>query len=105
MSRAKKLKCEFESVADFAEYLFDDDRTTFTYDEMVVLAATIKRSVNKIKDELESYGLTYSGREVPKFIRGFTANNHNRWVNSGCFGGSGATQIEGFAGDPTRSDG
>ncbi len=92
---------EHESLTDFVEYLFDDDRTTFTHHDLGELAWALQKSRNVIRKELESYGLTLTVREPEKRVRGFTANPHDRWYGPGSsksHGGSGHEQITGFAG-------
>ncbi len=96
------LHPELESLDAFAEYLVDDDRTSFTFDEAVSLGAAIKLSTHKVIAGLEAYGLTYVIRRPARAVRGFTSNSHDRWFGPGScpsHGGSGHEQITGFAGD------
>ena len=89
---------EYQSIEEFVTLLMDDDRKGFTHLELRALAMNLKVSGNKLRGELESYGLSLEVRPVVRRTRGFTANSHDRWVNSGCHGGSGGDQITGFAG-------
>jgi hypothetical protein len=89
---------EYASVETFVQFCMDDDRDGFTHVELRALALNTKTSGSRVRAALEGYGLGLQAREVPKKTRGFTANSHDRWVNSGCHGGSGGDQILGFAG-------
>jgi hypothetical protein len=89
---------EFQSIEAFVQECMDDERTTFNHEELGELAFTLQTSRSKVRAELEAYGLTLAARPVMKSVRGFTANNHNRWDGNPCGGGSGWEQISGFAG-------
>lgn len=88
---------EFASVEAFAEYLFDDERTSFTYDEVAELSRSLRISIPKLLPELATYGLSYEGRERTQRVRGFKATS-NRWVDCPTYATSGGDQILGFAG-------
>ncbi len=92
---------EFESVEAFVEFCMDDERDTFDHEDLGELAFRLQRSRNKVRSELESYGLKLAERPNEKRVRGFTANPHDRWYGPGSspsHGGSGWEQITGFAG-------
>lgn len=89
---------EYESIESFLEFLVDDERNTFTHEDLGELAYGLQMSRSKVRAELESYGLTLAVRPVEKPVRGFTSNSHNRWHGNPCGGGSGHEQITGFAG-------
>jgi hypothetical protein len=89
---------EYLTVEDFVMFCLEDERATFSHTELRALALNTKTSGNKVREELESYGLTLLERPAVKHIRGFTANPHDRWIASGNCGGSGGDQILGFAG-------
>lgn len=97
---------ELASIEAFAEYLIDDDRTTFTLADCQALGVSIRLSNQKIRLALESYGFKFIPPEHGRTVRGFTSNSHDRWYGPGSaatHGGSGQTNIAGFAGDPARS--
>lgn len=94
----KSAEPELESVETFVQYCMDEDRFTFTHLELRALALNCKLSGSKIRADLEGYGMSLGERVVAKQIRGFTANNNNRWQGNPCAGGSGHDQINGFAG-------
>ncbi len=94
---------ELASIEAFAEYLLEDDRETFTLAECQALGASIHLSNGKIRAALEEYGFRYVKPEHGRSVRGFTSNNHDRWTACPTHGGSGQTNISGFAGDPSRS--
>jgi hypothetical protein len=92
---------EYGSIRDFLDFCRDDDRTYFTHLELRALAYNCRLSGSKIRTQLESAGLTLAERAPERRIRGFTANNHDRWYGAGSspsHGGSGWEQIQGFAG-------
>lgn len=92
---------EHESVEAFAEYLVDEERTSFTYMEADIIAKGLKVATYVVIDGLKGYGFSYEGRAEEKRVRGFTSNSHDRWYGPGSMkshGGSGHEQITGFAG-------
>jgi hypothetical protein len=89
---------EYESIETFVQYVMDDERTTFDHNDLGELACGLQRSRCKVRADLEGFGLTLAPRAFEKRVRGFTANNHNRWDGNPCGGGSGWEQISGFAG-------
>ena len=87
------------NVEAFGEELLDNDRTEFTYSEAEVWAEELGLSTAApVIRALKEYGFTMTPREPEKKVRGFHANNHDRWIASPSFGGSGWEQITGFAG-------
>jgi len=97
---------ELASIEAFAEYLLEDDRDSFTLADCQALGASIHLSNSKIRAALEEYGFHYVKPEHGRSVRGFTSNSHDRWSGPGScatHGGSGQTNISGFAGDPARS--
>ena len=92
---------EYSDLETFVQFCLDDDRDTFSHVELRALALNTKQSGNKLRKELEGFGLSLAAREVEKHARGFTANSHDRWHGPGAcqsHGGSGWEQIQGFAG-------
>ena len=89
---------EYESVEAFAELLYDEERSSYSYEEITMLSSCVRVSVHRLIKELEGYGLTYRGRPKKDSVRGFKSNDHNRWDGNPCSGGSGYEQIAGFAG-------
>ena len=99
---ANEIPPEFASVETFGEFLLDEDRTEFTYEEAVLIAKNLKHSVaTLVIRDLKSYGFTMTERGIPKRVRGFTTSSHDRYYGPGSskmHGGSGHEQISGFAG-------
>lgn len=92
---------EFESIETFVQECMDDDRDTFTHEDLGELAYRLQRSRSKVRADLEGYGLKLAERAPEKRVRGFTANPHDRWYGPGSsptHGGTGYEQINGFAG-------
>jgi hypothetical protein len=93
---------ELRSIEAFGDFLLADDRTEFTFDEACALAKALGQPapVYVIRG-LKALGFTMQPREVPKHVRGFQSNSHDRWSGPGScptHGGSGWEQIAGFAG-------
>jgi hypothetical protein len=83
---------EFGSVEDFAEWLVDDDREEFDHRELQCLNYRLNVSVPSLRKRLESWGFSLAKRGQQRRIRGFNANNHDRWFGPGSdatHGGSG----------------
>lgn len=93
---------ELRSVEAFAEYLLDDERTEFTFEEATELAGALGLSVaTPVIRDLKTYGFSMTPRQPERQVRGFHANNHDRWYGPGAcrtHGGSGWEQISGFGG-------
>ena len=74
---------EHRSVAALAEYLVDDERTTFTHEDLSLVNEATGLRIQEIRAELEGYGLTLAARAVPKRVRGFTTSSNDRWFGPG----------------------
>lgn len=62
MTRWTVTDPEMESVEEFAQYLMDDERSSYTGPELQVLARATKQDVDTVRTELESYGFHQVGR-------------------------------------------
>lgn len=93
---------EMESVEAFGEYLLDNDRTAFTFDEAEALSGALGLSVaTPVIRALKAYGFEQEAREPEKRVRGFLTSSHDRFYGPGAakmHGGSGWEQISGLAG-------
>lgn len=82
------------AVADFADELLADDRTEFTFEEAEALAEECGLSIaTPIIRALKDAGFTMEPREIPKPVRGFTSNNHDRWIACPTHGGAAYSQM------------
>jgi hypothetical protein len=90
---------ELQSVVAFLEFLREDDRTTFTHDELRELARNEQRSTHKLREQLAVEGYELARRPHEAHTRGFTANDHNRWQSFPSHGGSGIDSRSGVAGE------
>ncbi len=100
-TKTPKILPEYESVEAFVEFCIEDERDKYDHEDLTHLSVNLKLSPNKIRKELEEYGLTLKYREKEKDMRGFNTNDHDRWYGPGAdrsHGGSGQDQISGFAG-------
>jgi hypothetical protein len=92
---------EFQSVANFVEFLADEDRTTYTTAELISLASRTGIFNTVLRVQLERHGLSLVGSKTEAKFRTFGDNPHDRWSGPGsspCHGGGGGDQIMGLAG-------
>lgn len=92
---------EHESIEAFTDFLLAEERASFSFDEAEVIARGLGVGPAQVIDELKSFGFAYLGRPIPRPVRGYRSNNHDRWYGPGSsktHGGSGHEQIQGFAG-------
>lgn len=89
---------EFASIANFVEYMGDEERTTFTTPELVALATRTGIHNTTLHRMLEDKGFKLVGRTPERTFATFGTNQHDRWINSGTHGGGGGDSIIGFAG-------
>lgn len=89
---------EHESIEVFAQFLLDEERTSFTWNEADTISKGLGVIPSVVINGLKGFGFTYEGRPIPKHVRGFTSNSHDRWQVCRSHGGSGWEQITGFAG-------
>lgn len=83
---------EYKSIEDFVQYMIDDERDTYTAEDLQALSYRLKRSTQKIVKELNGWGLKLEGREPEARPRGFQSPDHDRWYGPGSMpthGGSG----------------
>ena len=75
---------EFLSVAAFAGYLADEERGSYTVEELGKLNASTHMTQAELRKKLGELGFELELREVPKApVRGFTANSHDRFTGPG----------------------
>src|ERR1700683_2274127 len=87
---------EFSSVVTFVQFLCDEDRSSFTSDELGYLNYRLQTPVSVIRAELESYGLTLAHRPPERRVPGFTTSSSDRWFGPGScptFGGAVYDQV------------
>lgn len=97
MATTYKSHPEYKSTAALAEFLYDEDRTTYTADELGALNYRTRTPRHDLVRELASYGLQLEAREVPRHTRGFTTSSNDRWYGPGSsatHGGSGFSNFE-----------
>lgn len=93
-----KVDPEHESIDAFVQYCIDDEVETFTPKDVTLICMAVRRRRKDVRVELEGYGLTYMPPGADPVVRGFKSNNHDRWSAYKSHGGSGWSQIIGFAG-------
>lgn len=88
-------------LAEIAEEKLADDTLEITFGELSVLADELGLNLAVVVSLAKQAGLEVGARAVPKQVRGFNSNSHDRWHGPGScktHGGSGWEQITGFAG-------
>lgn len=85
-------------IEAFAEDLLDDDREDFTFEEASELADQLGCHPSVIIRVLKEIGFGMRPRSKGSRVRGFRSNSHDRWTAYPSHGGSGWSQITGFAG-------
>lgn len=89
---------EFASVEAFAEFLYEDERSSYTCHELqCVWSRAGGLRLQQVRAELESYGLQLQKRAKGRMVRGFTANSHNLYEGNPMAGGGGGASIIGMA--------
>lgn len=74
---------EYASADAFAAYAFDDERETFTADDLAALNYRTRAPVRALRAALEAYGLRLAPRAPARRVRGFTTSSHDRWYGPG----------------------
>ena len=88
---------ELASVEAFAEYLLDDDRTSYSFQELSQLSYVTRQSSSKLIRALAEYGFRHQGRPHVTEVRGFLSPS-DRWLDCPTYATTGNDQILGFAG-------
>ena len=68
---------EFQSIEAFVD---DNDTGEFTPDELQKLCLVLRLSSQKVRKQLEDYGLKLRPRQKEREIRGCRANSHDLWM-------------------------
>lgn len=85
-------------IAEMVEEKLANDETTVPFEELLSLSEEVGLHLAAVVGLAKQAGLEVGQRAIPKQVRGFRSNNHNRWIENQCHGGSGWQQIAGFAG-------
>lgn len=88
---------EFKSVEVFAQYLLDEDRATYTHEELMALNYRTRTTLAQIRADLDGYGFALAHRASERRVRGFTTSSNDRWFGPGScatHGGSGFSNFE-----------
>lgn len=86
---------EFESVTALAEYLYDDDRETYTRFELQCVWFRTGLRIQQIRAELAEYGLTLERRPMERVVRGFSDSPYTLYAGNPMCGGGGGGSIIG----------
>ncbi len=82
---------EYKSLEDFIQYLIDDERNTYDFEDLQALNYRLKRPTKEIKKELEEYGLKLKPRDVEVRTRGFNTSDLDRFYGPGSESTSGGS--------------
>jgi len=101
MNTDRLLASAASAVTEFVDEKLGNEETEFSFVEAEKLSKDVGIHVSTIIRLGQEAGLSYSGRETVKRVRGFTTSSNDRWFGPGSsnsHGGSGWEQISGFAG-------
>jgi hypothetical protein len=73
---------EFDSVDEFADYLYDDEREDYDHHELACLNFRTGLRIQVIKATLEEAGFSLKRRALKRDFQGFSRNPHNRWTGA-----------------------
>lgn len=96
---------EFATVEGFVQFMLDDERDSYTHEELAALNFRTRMPINAIRKELEGYGLKLATRAPEKEVRGFTSNSHDRWHGKGSMATHGGAGIDPQTGRATSGRG
>jgi len=96
---------EFDSIETFVQHLLDDERETYTHEELTALNFRTHMPINAIRKELEGYGLTLANRPNVKRTRGFSTSSNDRWFGPGSAATHGGAGIDPQTGRATSGRG
>lgn len=75
---------EFASLQAFYQFMRDEERTTYTVEEIQALNYRTHLTQEELRQQLENEGFSLQKRDVPKpQPRGFTTSNNDRWYGPG----------------------
>ena len=74
---------EFATIATFIQYLRDDERTTFSAQELQSLNFALQKPLDEIRAVLEEEGFSSIPQVTIKRVRGFTTSSNDRWFGPG----------------------
>ena len=74
---------EYSSVEVFAQYLKDEERTTYTVEELRALNIRTQQAQHQIKHYLCEAGFQLSERKSTPRVRGFRTSSNDRWYGPG----------------------
>jgi len=96
---------EYSSIETFVQYLLDDERDSYTHEELTALNFRTRTPVNVIRKELEGYGIMLANRPNEKKVRGFSSNSNDRWFGPGSMATHGGAGIDPQTGRATSGRG
>jgi hypothetical protein len=96
---------EYTSIEDFVQFMLDDERDTYTHEDIAALNFRTRMPINSIRKELDGYGFKLASRAPVKQVRGFTSNSHDRWFGKGSMPTHGGAGIDPQTGRATSGRG
>ncbi len=74
---------EYRSVDDFVAFMRDDERTSYTHEDLTELRQYLETSAHDLKFVLKAKGLKLEVRGVPRRVRGFLTSSNDRYFGPG----------------------
>jgi len=94
----RNTKWEMQSIENFVEQLMDEERQSYSREELFELAESLKLQTLQVVYALECYGIKPAPYKAERKVRTYSDNPHNLWSHPDmrCGGGSGGEAIMGF---------
>lgn len=89
---------DLSGVDAYVTYCCDNDVTTFLPGHAQAIARATGRTVRSVMDDLKALGLRVETNAPRANVRGYNANDHNRWDGNECAGGGGGDSLIGMSG-------
>jgi hypothetical protein len=86
------------SVLAYVEYAIENNAKTFLPGHAQCISRATGRPIKTIMDELRGYGLRVETNASRASVRGFGANDHNKYSGNPGSGGGGGDSLIGMAG-------
>lgn len=81
--RFLKLNPEYASILEFASWLLDNERNTFTGAELQTLSTCLRQQSRVVRRAIEAYGINLEQALAPHKPRGTNSSDSDRWYGPG----------------------
>ena len=74
---------EFASLVAFVAFLRDEERDSFSVEDLGCLNFRTHRPLVELRSALQGMGFALVKRGIPRKVRGFTSSSNDRWFGPG----------------------